>query len=308
MSTMRKKVVAIACSDIHLSLKPPVARAEEEDWMKVQERVLDQVAELSEEYIAPILCAGDVFDRWNSPPELINWAIDKMPYIHAIPGQHDLPLHNLDLINKSAYSTMTKFEDSLFMGIHDLTPGMPWTIGDVYVQGFPWGYPLTPPEQSSNKISIALIHRYIWTDGCSYPNAPKEARWKIQKKNLKGWDVVVFGDNHKGFLIDHGPKPTVFNCGSLMRRKSDEANYHPQVGLIYDDGSVEPHYLDCSNDLITKAVPVREYKDNMELKDFLDELSKLQDSQLDFEEAMKQVLEENKPSPAVRKLILEAMG
>jgi len=38
----------------------------------------------------------------------------------------------------------------------------------------------------------------------------------------------------------------------------------------------------------------------MELKDFLDELTKLQDSELDFVEAMKQVLESQKPSPEVK--------
>ena len=307
---MRKEVVAIACGDIHLSLMPPVARSEEPDWLDAQGRILDQVHRLAWDHKAPILCTGDVFDRWNSPPELINWAMRRVPRMYSIPGQHDLPLHRLDLIHKSAYRTLAVYGELVDVdeGLYDLPPGEMVRIEGsqlTIVQGFPWGVPLTPSGRGVQGLKIAILHQYIWVKGKSYPGAPKDHKLS-SLKGLDGWDVVVTGDNHQGFLAKRGTT-TIFNCGCLIRRKSDEINYQPQVGIIYEDGSVEPHLLDCSADKIKSTSPAREPEENMGLTDFLKELTKLQGAQLDFKEAMKRALVDQKPSEEVRQLILEAM-
>lgn len=319
MPTVRKQVVAICCADIHLSLKPPVARAGEEDWLAAQGRVLQKLCELQKKHDVPILCAGDVFDRWNSPPELINWSFTVFPHMFTIPGQHDLPFHNIDLLHKSAYWTLSKAcipstEDKKWRGrengISHLKVGNTYHTGNLTFQGFPWGVPLTPPRQKfKNLLYVALIHQYVWIDGKEYPGAPKEAKLgdnRLWQEQMKGWDVIIFGDNHKGFLTKVGGT-TVFNCGGLQRRKSDEIGYRPQVGLLYNDGSIEPHLLDCSADIIEDTGGRKSEKEDMDLKDFLNELSHLQSSQLDFEEAVKQILEERNPRTAVRQLILEAL-
>lgn len=303
MPAVRKIVVAICCSDIHLSLKAPLARSGEPDWLEAQGRPMSQLHDLVDEYDVPIFCAGDIFDRWNSPPELINWAIVTLPKMYAIPGQHDLPLHNMSHIKKSAYWTLVE------AGILEPLSGRKIISGSkiIAVHAFPWGFPIQPPEENHpDTITMAVIHRYVWKKGHSYPTAPEENRLGAFRKELKGYDVAIFGDNHKGFLARAG-KTTVFNCGGFMRRKSDEIDYKPQVGLLYDDGSIEPHYLDCSADIITETASAKTVEDDMELKDFLEELTRLQDSSLDFEDAMKEALEKKKPKPAVKKLILEAM-
>jgi DNA repair exonuclease SbcCD nuclease subunit len=286
-------------------LKPPIARAKDRDWLKAQSRPLWQLHELSREYDAPILCAGDVFDKWNSVPELINWALLHLPPVYAIPGQHDLPNHSYELIHKSAYKTLAMTPDD--RGIYDLPPNESHLFRGVHIEAFPWGHPLTPPRyKGKDRLKVALIHRYVWTMGKAYPGAPKEDNVLSQTKSYKGWDVVVYGDNHKGFLSKKG-KTTIFNCGALQRRKSDEIGYRPQVGILFRDGTVKPHRLDISEDVIEETARVREAEEDMELTEFLVELNKLQDTELDFEEAMKRVLQEKKPGGLVREMILEAM-
>ena len=301
MPTVRKQVVAICFSDTHLSLKAPVARAGEDDWLEAQERYLNQLRTLAEEYKADILCAGDIFDRWNSPPELINWAIEKLPQMYAIPGQHDLPLHSLELIHRSAYWTLKEAKKIVDLSTIDKVR----INRDVHIHGFPWGKPLKPPPKDG-AVHVALVHQYVWMKGKSFPGAPEEGRVDAGKKETKGWSAVIYGDNHKGFLYQNG-NTTIFNCGGFLRRKSDEIGYIPQVGLLYEDGTIEPHSLDCSADKIVATGSIREAEEDMELRDFLEELTKLQDTDLDFREAIKQVLEEKKPSQAVRQLILEAI-
>ena len=98
---MKKKPVALVCSDIHLCHTRPTSRSAEPDWYEAMARRLHQVDEIASYQQVPVLCAGDVFDRWNSPPELINFAIKNMPPMWAVPGQHDLPHHRLDEVHRS---------------------------------------------------------------------------------------------------------------------------------------------------------------------------------------------------------------
>jgi hypothetical protein len=136
--------VAVVVSDLHLTLKPPVGRSEEKDWLGVQANYLTQLGNLAlvgSMLPIPILIAGDIFDRWNAPAELINFVIAHMPkYTWAIPGQHDLPHHNYDEITKSAYWTLVEAGC-----IYNIPPHQPVnTHTSLRVHGFPWGCKLTP--------------------------------------------------------------------------------------------------------------------------------------------------------------------
>lgn len=217
---------------------------------------LDYLSGLSRKGAIPIFCAGDIFDRWNSPPELINFAIKHLPTMYAVPGQHDLPLHNYQDIKKSAYWTLVEAGKVI-----DLKPYKPisvWPTGakqPISVVGFPWGAQLKPfvsVERNGQPLTkaakkLAVVHSYCWIDGNSYPGAPENKTAKEQMRQLAGFDVAVFGDNHKGFLVGTGDA-TAFNCGGFMRRKFDELDYKPQVGFMLETGQVVPHYLDTSKD------------------------------------------------------------
>ncbi len=100
-------VIAILTSDWHLSHKPPIARVEEPDWYAAMERTVTQVVELQNKYDCPLVIAGDLFDKWNPPPQLINFALDELGSLTmravAVPGQHDLPFHSYDHVESSAY-------------------------------------------------------------------------------------------------------------------------------------------------------------------------------------------------------------
>ena len=297
------EVIAILCSDIHLSLKPPISRAGEPNWFDAMARPLRELETLRVKYGCPIICAGDLFDKWNSPPELINFALMTLPNdMYAIPGQHDLPLHNYEDIKKSAYWTLVKAGR-----IMDLNPDKPRHMDDFILHAFPWGYDIEPVEKRE-LIQIAVIHQYIWEDQKnSYPGAPKENKLTKARKDLDGYDIAVFGDNHKGFLTTRGDCK-ILNCGGFMPRNADQIDYMPHVGLLFDDASLFIHYLDTSLDIIESKGPIIDIGEDMELQEFMSELMSLEESTLDFEEAMEQTLKKIKPNKAVKDLILEAMG
>jgi len=308
-----RNVIAIACADIHLSHTPPACRAGEPDWYKAMARPLNELQNLALKYQVPILCAGDIFDRWDAPAVLVNWAIRSLPVMFAIPGQHDLPQHNYEEKHRSAYETL-----ELASVVKELSQIHQSIRHGVIVWGFPWGHSpkhpcpnddlLTDPYcPNVERIQIAVAHEYAWIPTHKYPTAPDNQRLTPKRKALQEFDVVIFGDNHDGFTHQLG-KTTIFNCGTLMRRKVDEAHYKPQVGLIYTDGTVEPYYLDTSQDVIDLSVPESsDTKVVLEVQDFLTELEKLSTNPLDFREAVERYLNDNEIKPETKRVTLETM-
>ena len=295
-----EKVIAILTADFHLSLKAPPWRSAEEDWFKAMAKPLGEVVDLQIEYDCPVLCPGDIFDRWNSPPELINFALEYLPdNMYCIPGQHDLPNHNYEEIKRSAYWTLVQAGK-----IINIIPNkkIASTIGSIF--GFPFGKKLTVAP-NGKALKIALIHEYIWDRGHSYPNAPIENKISITLSKY-GYDVIVYGDNHNGFLYVNMAGIAIFNCGCLMRRKSDEINYKPQVGLLLESGKVEPHFLDLSKDKYLDSIDDSIAIEELDIEEFLEELKKLGDTSLEFTTAIKQFFEKHKTHPAVQKILLKA--
>ena len=302
------EVIAILLADLHLTIKPPVWRSVESDWLQVQRRVLLEVSLLQHKYDCPVFCAGDIFDKWNSCPELINLAIEFLPDdMYGIPGQHDLPLHQYDDIHRSAYLTLVKADK-----IQNILPDCRVVKDNMVIQGFPFGYGITPCSQKDKeRLDIAVVHDYVWIPKYSYPDAPREKQLGVftctkKDERWKSYDVVVYGDNHKGFQIQFG-KTTIFNCGTLMRRKSDEIDYKPQVGLLLKSGEVVPHYLDISQDKYLETMEGEEIESELDIADFIKELEKLGTTALDFKDAINQFLHRGKTSDEAKQIIINAM-
>lgn len=286
-----------------MSLNPPLARSEEPDWFDAMKRPFDELKSLQEKHSCPIFCGGDVFDRWNSNPELINFAIGNMPHIYAVPGQHDLPMHEYGVIYKSAYWTLVEADK-----ITPIEPRITMDLGGSSwnIYGAPWGIKVPKIERGDSK-NMLVLHRYVWYRSFSFSGAPAENEVGRSMPEFGNYDVVLSGDNHKGFQFISG-KTTVYNAGTFMRRKSDEIDYLPQVGLLQNDGLVISHFLNTSNDIIVKTTEERASLMTRDMQDFLQELQSLDDTNLDFRDAIKAAFEKLKPDDNIKKIILKAMG
>jgi hypothetical protein len=171
-------------------------------------------------------------------------------------------------------------------------------------------------SSEDNNVSVALIHRYIWKGKHKHPKAASCDALKILKKSsnmidrkLFGYDVIVYGDNHKGFLTKVG-ETFVLNCGTLMRRRSPELGHKPQVGLLYESGDVRIEYLDTSQDIylpVTKELKTTEQIEELDMELMREELDKLDEEDTDFKHIMRSYLREAKVLKKRRDIIYEAM-
>lgn len=298
---MRKVKVAILLGDVHLSHTCPPCR-DTNDWYEDMRRYIAQVQNIAVIENLPIICSGDVFDKWNSPVELINFAQRNLIQFYSVPGQHDLPYHNYELRNKSAYGNLV-----LSGKIIDLNPTKTTVIRSnehtIRVHAFPWGHEITPLKTKKADVELAVCHRYIWMKGKSYPGAPKDNRVAAYREVLSGYDAAIFGDNHKGFLTRAG-KCHVFNNGTFIIRKSDETEYRPHIGILYSDGSIKKHHLDTSEDVFFEAAGPTA-KD--QFKDFIEELKASSNTSLDYAASVHDYVKREKISQQGKELLLQSI-
>lgn len=309
MSGVREaKVIAILCSDLHLSHKPPFARTPEKDWYEVMKRYLTQLKDLETKYNCPVIIAGDLFDKWNSPPELINFAIEHLPTdVYAIPGQHDLPYHCYKDIMRSAYGTLVAAQR-----IGNIPKDGTYITPKLMVHGFPWGEPVVPnPLVDQDGIHLAVVHAYIWLDDRNkYEGAHITANARHFRSKLKDYHVALFGDNHKGFLsMSRNKRCHIVNTGTFIRRRTDEIDYEPRVALLYDDKTIKLHYLKTKGDKILHGARLVAYVDEVysEMEDFVDELKHLSADPVTFTDSIRRWCDDHHINPNVRKILLESV-
>lgn len=308
MPRMRKKddVVAIFCSDLHLSHRAPIARSTEPDWYEVMRRSLEELGELQDEHECPIFYAGDIFDHWNMPPELVNFALNYLPSGYIIPGQHELPNHSLGEIRRSAFATLTQAANNRFTFLANT---ILYPISDrLYVSGFPWGVPLGGvATKKKDAIYVAVCHRYVWTKGLGYPGAPTDHRIKETQRALEGYDLAVFGDNHKSFYVKSETHwPSILNCGCMIPRKIDEKEYEPSVWLMLGNGAIKRHKLSTADNKWLKVTGFT--NEDVDMSQLVKVLEDLGDGALDFPDMVKKAFHGNESiRRSVRRIILHSL-
>lgn len=271
--------------------------------MEVQAKYLAQLKDIAGEL--PIVFAGDLFDRWNAPPELINFALKHLPDgMICIPGQHDLPNHQLDQMHRSGYGVLVEAGKIVDISISIEGEGI---AGDGFmIYGFGWGQKIQKPDSNTDGINLAVIHRYCHAPGKSYPGAPAESHFSAFKNDLEGYQAAVFGDNHIGFQARTG-ECNIINTGAFIRRKSDEKDYQPRIGILYSDGTIKTKFLNTSDEFWTEEKEREELPIDMQA--FIKGLEELGEHGLNFKEAVDNYLKENHQDVAeeTTKIILQAL-
>jgi DNA repair exonuclease SbcCD nuclease subunit len=253
-----------------------------------------------------VIIAGDIFDKFNPSPQLINFAMDHIPWdTFAVAGQHDLLHHNLEDIEKSGYWTLVKAEK-----IQHLDPVCSPSIGRGWrATGFSWGQEIENNRDEDEKNYLCVAHQYIWDNyNHAFESAPQSSRLDKISKQLRGYNAMVAGDNHKGFYSISYDIP-IFNCGSLMRRNAVQRDYKPRVGLLHKSGKIVQHFLDTSKDKFMDGEDVvKKLQEEIDLKELVKAFTGIKSKVRNFIEALWEAMKSGELSDEVKKVIKEAIG
>lgn len=298
-----RKILAIFASDIHLRETAPECRTD--DFFLAQLNKLRWLKQLQEQNNCPVLIAGDLFHKWKPSPWLLGFALRELPdKCVCIPGQHDLPAHNLEQIEKSGIEVLASAGK-----ITLLEPARSLQVRgeDFSIIGFPWGIELENCKRNG-RFKIALIHKLIYkAKEPPFPGAEEVGSTaKALAKKLSGFDVIVTGDNHQTIFETYG-ETTVVNCGSFMRSTAAQVDHEPSVFVLYDDFVVKRLSLP-----FPKGVISREHIDKVQEKDeriaaFAERLSARIEIGLSYASNMEKYIAKNKISKSVQSIIWRAI-
>ncbi len=228
------QVDAIFTSDLHLREDRPICRTDDyqaAQWSKVQ-----QIFDLQIRYNCPVLHAGDLFNHWKPSPYLLSKAIKNMPYdFHTVFGNHDLPNHNINDLDKSGVYTLHTAE---CLGVLSC---LHWEQTNTEYASY-----------TINDRKILVWHVMTYQGDLPWPGCVDLSAKQILRKLHGQFDVIVTGHNHKSFVEEHNGSVLV-NPGSMMRMKADEQDHKPSV-YLWDSttNEVKRHYLRIEENVISR--------------------------------------------------------
>lgn len=293
-----KNVSAIICSDIHLRDTSPICRTD--DFMETQTRKLRWLSDLQEKYNVPILCGGDLFNYHKPSPWLLGYALRNLPNnIVCIPGQHDLPAHSLENIERSGIQVLSDAEkiELIVDPKNDFC-----TIGKHEVIGFPWGVSWELDCYACKKI--ALIHYGVYESKPHYPGAELSGgSAKTVLNKLSDYDLVISGDNHLSFTYTSGNR-TLVNPGSFMRTTAAQIDHEPSV-YLWDEktNQVERVYVPIEKGVISREHIEETQERDERLDAFISQLKPSAELSVNFKQNILQHLSVNKTSKDICNLI-----
>ncbi len=295
------KADAIICSDIHLTLKQP--KSWTTDYLKAQDEAFKHIRRLQKKHNCPVIVPGDLFDKWNCSHELVAWCFDNLPKeIVCIAGNHDLPYHKLELLSRTPLNV-------LYRASRVLLPPYRFKHSDgrlIALRGYPYGTSLGEYKGRKCYRHIALCHVMTYNKfkpfkGCTSDNASQVI------KKLKGYDLIVTGDNHIPFTKKVGNQLLV-NPGSLLPTKADQIDHKPRVYLWNaESNTVVKKYLPIEIHMTRKHIEAKQ-QDSHRIEAFVKKLKKNKNITLDYKENLKRTISKNKVRESVKEIIWKAVS
>lgn len=307
-------VTAILCADLHLRDDQPICR--KDDFFKAMIRKMNWLRCLQHELQCPIICAGDIFDKWKGSPFLLSQVLRWFPdNVIAIPGQHDLPNHDINAINKSSLYVLHRAKRiSLFKKYSNDEMRIASNAGSenystVKVFGFPFGMEIKKFPIIRCTRSVAMCHTLVCQSKDRLMMKLGAVDSKALLRKLDNIDLIVTGDNHKPF-IERLDGRLLVNCGSMMRIEADQVDYKPCVYLWdRNKNEVEAVSIPIEEGVVSRDHLKTNAKELFEhqLEVYIERLKKKVEIGLSFEKNLTKFFVENSTVMGVKKLIRKAM-
>ncbi|MDP2363787.1 MAG: metallophosphoesterase, partial [Ignavibacteria bacterium] len=307
---------AILTADWHIRPTAPVCRTD--DFLAAMWKKVEFILDLSDKHCAPIIIAGDIGLKSQWPNWLLEELIgrikakkDQGARVYAIPGQHDLPDHNLEWWRASAIGVLHESEVITFLGIDDQKYVNLNEVGLRSIFPFPFGVEIrtigNPLGDDYPRPLIAVAHTLVTERAPESFLADKAQSAMNLLEKFQQYDLILTGDNHKPFVVEYEGRLLV-NPGSLMRTTADQVDHKPRVYLWYGlENRVEPVYLPIEEDVIDRThIDLQEAKDER-IEAYVSRLSEEVEIGLSFEGNLESYFKSNRIRKPVQDKVWTAM-
>ena len=289
--TMNKHFVITA--DWHLREDMPVSR-NDPDWLETQQNAINYVMNYADMHDADVCVDGDIFHRSHVHPSLVsiflNSTMNYRKHVYIMPGQHDLPHHNMDYAPRSSFGNIWGIANqrrTSLLPVSDLGYFIPFgTLEDKIYEDV--------------HTDFVFIHQLTFASKKDMPPTDEAILASELCERFPYARFICLGDNHHHFLYTPNDIQQVINPGCFLRQSAELINYKAGFYHIHIFGSgvadVDINFIEIpdqgsvSNDHLTKE---KERDDRIEA--FVSSLEKDSSLSLDFVENLRGQMPSVKP-------------
>lgn len=289
----------IVTADWHLKATMPRCR-KDENWIDTQRNALNQIFKIAKARECDVFCVGDVFDS-NSDTNfecisMVQNFADKLEkecdsLLCIIAGNHDLPYHSSENIDKSAVGILLNSQSIIpikkyYQGRYSISASN-FDEEDDHDAQIVFKHTLTLPEKNplfESETPETLVEKF--------PNA----KWIFTGDYHKAFDVKVNGCH-------------VINPGCLIREKSDFKDY--QCGVYYVDTEEEiVEFIPIIDDeeLVDDSYIIKNDERENRIEEFGNKLKDVEGISLDFLDNVEKAIVQNKIDDELKDTIHELIG
>lgn len=265
----------IITADWHLRNDKPRCRLDL-DWIKSQKRILYFIRDLMDTYQAQLLISGDIFHKSRVPSIIESMFLsifnNYIKELFIIPGQHDMPEHNLSNLELSSFNVLL-------------------SAGYSYPNNSKIDYVFFGEDkpQLHNNENILLIHETVVEVGSTLERVAKNTiTASVLLDKYPNYKYIIAGDIHRGFIHKSRDQRYVIVPGCINRQASDFIDYSPHV-ILLDTDTEELIIIDIPDDvsMITTEITDIEKEKDERISAFVELIKETGQISLDFIENLK---------------------
>ena len=279
----------ICTADWHIRATKPRCRLDN-DWIETQKNTLNQIQKISDEKNAPVIVVGDIFhsnsDTSFECVQMVQYMADKLGELYILAGNHDLPYHSSENLEKSAIGVLLKSQN--IFPISEFFKNWHWNT-DEKIRYSASNFDKCDDENAEmvfkHTLTIPSEDKPDFVD-CETPES------LLEKFSNAKW--IFTGDYHHNFHYEKKGRHVV-NSGCLLRQVSDMKDYQCGVYFIDTDANIVEFIPIIDNeDLIDDSYILQENERNERIESFVDKLKKTKAVSLDFIENVHNEMKRNK--------------
>lgn len=287
----------IHTADWHLRADLPRCRTDA-DWLNTQRMVIRQIVSLSNQHKAPIAIVGDLFHTSRVPDEVVSMLIQEALLarfgMYVISGNHDLPYHAWENVQRSSFGIIWTLAEAGNTSFHPL-----WELGNAGN----WGMPIRGAYDST----IQFLHRLVFKATKDLPPNVEACTAMDLLEEFPDHKWILTGDMHKSFHFKYGDRHVV-NPGCITRQAADFKDYQPVVALI-DTDTEDVLFLPLEEDaLVVDDAYLRAAEERDErIQAFVETIQTTGAVSLDYLANVEKARQETQLSPATDAMVIRLL-
>lgn len=287
----------ICTADWHIRATRPRCRIDE-DWMQTQRKALQQLVKIAKEKEAPVFVVGDLFNSNSDTTfeciQMVQQTADQLGELYVLAGNHDLPYHSSENIEKSAIGVLLNSQNIFSI--------------KNYMEQLLYNFSAGNFDEEDNKVAeIVFKHVLCFPDVKSLPPNVDALTAKDLLSEFKNAQWIFTGDYHHNFHYEKNGRH-VINPGCLLRQASDFKDY--ECGVYYVDTEneiVEFIPIIDNEQFVDDSYILKQEEREERIEKFVDKLKDTKNVSLDFIDNVHKAIAANKLSEEMINMLEELL-